>query len=91
MPKYLVETVSVFRMRYVVEAKTASDAKDEVTMNVGDNFHEFSQLHLDEMITSTREIDNAEYLRMFDEDNVYLKDWDEDQKLDFVNVIIYDE
>ena len=91
MPKYLVETVSIFRMRYVVEAKTASDAKDEVTMNVGDNFHEFSQLHLDEMITSTREIDNAEYLRMFDEDNVYLKDWDEDQKLDFVNVIIYDE
>jgi hypothetical protein len=31
MPKYLVETVSVFRMRYVVEAKTASDARDEVT------------------------------------------------------------
>jgi hypothetical protein len=26
---------------------------------------------------------------MFDEDNVYLKDWDEDQKLDFVNVINY--
>ena len=91
MPKYLVETVSIFRMRYVVEAKTASDAKDEVTMNVGDNFHEFSQLHLDEMITSTREIDNAEYLRMFDEDNVYLKDWTEEQKLQFVNVINYDE
>ena len=91
MPKYLVETVSLFRIRYVVEAKNASDARDEVTMNVGDNFHEFSQLHLDEMITSTREIDTAEYLRMFDEDNVYLKDWDEDQKLDFVNVINYDE
>ena len=91
MPKYLVETVSVFRMRYVVEAKNASDAKDEVTMSVGDDFKEFSQLHLDEMISSTREITNAEYLRMFDEDNVYLKDWDEDQKLDFVNVIIYDE
>ena len=89
MPKYLVETVSVFRIRYVVEAKNASDARDEVTMNVGDNFHEMSQLHLDEMITSTREIDTAEYLRIFDEDNVYLKDWDEDQKLDFVNVINY--
>ena len=89
MPKYLVETVSVFRMRYVVEAKNASDARDEVTMNVGDNFHEFSQLHLDEMITSTREIDNAEYLRMFDEDNVYLKDWDEEQKFRFVQVLNY--
>ena len=89
MPKYLVETVSVFRMRYVVEANTASDAKDEVTMCVGEDFKEFSQLHLDEMIPSTREITSAEYLRMFDEDNVYLKDWDEDQKLDFVNVINY--
>ena len=89
MPKYLVETVSVFRMRYVVEAKNASDARDEVTMNVGDNFDEFSQLHLDEMITSTREIDNAEYLRMFDEDNVYLKDWDEEQKFRFVQVLNY--
>lgn len=89
MPKYLVETVSVFRIRYVVEAKNASDAKDEVTMNVGDNFHEFSQLHLDEIITSTREIDNAEYLRMFDEDNVYLKDWDEEQKFRFVQVLNY--
>ncbi len=89
MPKYLVETVSVFRIRYVVEAKNASDARDEVTMNVGDNFHEFSQLHLDEMITSTREIDDAEYLRMFDEDNVYLKDWDEEQKFGFVQVLNY--
>jgi hypothetical protein len=89
MPKYLVETVSVFRMRYVVEAKNASDARDEVTMNVGDNFHEMSQLHLDEMITSTREIDTAEYLRIFDEDNVYLKDWDEDQKLGLVQVLNY--
>jgi hypothetical protein len=89
MPKYLVETVSLFRIRYVVEAKNASDARDEVTMNVGDNFHEFSQLHLDEMITSTREIDNAEYLRMFDEDNVYLKDWDEEQKFRFVQVLNY--
>ena len=91
MPKYLVETVSVFRMRYVVEANNASDARDEVTLNVGDNFHEFSQLHLDEMISSTREIDDVEYLRMFDEDNVYLKDWDEEQKFRFVQVLNYDK
>ena len=89
MPKYLVETVSVFRMRYVVEAKNASDAKDEVTMCVSEDLKDFSQLHVDEMITSTREIDKAEYLRLFDEDNVYLKDWDEGQNLDFVNVLNY--
>ncbi len=91
MPKYLVETVSIFRMRYVVEANNASDAKDEVTMNNDGQLHEFSQLHIDEMITSTREIDRAEYLRMFDEDNDYLQEWDEEQKLDWVNVIDYDK
>lgn len=90
MPKYLVETVSVFRMRYVIEANNASDAKDEVTMNVGE-LREFSQLHVDEMITSTREIDKAEYLRLFDEDNDYLKDWEEENKLGWVNVIDYDK
>ena len=91
MPKYLVETVSIFRMRYVVEANNASDAKDEVTMNNDGQLHEFSQLHIDEMITSTREIDLAEYLRLFDEDNDYLQDWDEEQKLNWVNVIDYDK
>jgi hypothetical protein len=77
-------------MRYVVEANNASDAKDEVSMNEG-NLHEFSQLHVDEMITSAREIDKAEYLRLFDEDNAYLQEWDDDDKLGWVNVIDYDK
>lgn len=90
MAKYLVETISMFRMRYVVEAECAEHAKDEVTMNNDGNLHEFSQHHLDEIITSTREIDREEYLRMFNEDNDYLQDWDEEQKFKFVNVINYD-
>ena len=58
MPKYLVETVSVFRMRYVVEAKTASDARDEVTMCVGDDFQDlilggsFADMSYDRMLIS---------------------------------------
>jgi len=90
MPNYMVETVSVFRMRYVIEAKNASDAKDEVTMNMGE-LAEFSQLHVDEMITSAREIDKKEYLRLFDEDNEYLKDWDKQQKLNWINKLNYDK
>lgn len=91
MPKYLVETISVFRMRYVVEAECAEHAKDEVTMNNDGRLAEFSQLHIDEMITSTREIDRAEYLRLFDEDNAYLQGWDEDSKLQYVNVVDYNK
>jgi len=80
----------MFRMRYVIEANNADDAKDEVTMNNDGYLHEFSQQHLDEIITSTREIDREEYLRMFNEDNDYLQDWDDERKLSFVNVIDYD-
>lgn len=85
----MVETISMFRIRYVIEAECAEHAKDEVTMNNDGNLREFSQYHVDEMITSTREIDQNEYLRMFDEDNDYLREWTEDQKLSFVNVIDY--
>lgn len=90
MAKYLVETISMFRMRYVVEAKNKFDAMDEVTMNDNGELREFSQKHIDENITDAREIDREEYLRMFNEDNDYLQDWDEEQKLTFVNVIDYD-
>ena len=87
MPKYLVETVDFFRMRYVIECESAEHAKDVVTMREAE---EFSQLHLDETITSTRVIDDAEYLRLFDEDNAYLKDWSEEQKFQYVHEVVYD-
>ena len=89
MTKFLIETISMFRMRYVIEANNASHAKDEVVMNKDGDLYEFSQMHLDETITSVREIDQAEYLRQFDEDNEYLKDWTDEDKLSFVNVIDY--
>lgn len=89
MPKYLVETVSMFRMRYVIEAQEEAHARDEVVMNVGD-IREFSQLHLDEIITSSREISDNEYLVLFDKDNDYLVDWSTQQKFSFVNEIDYE-
>lgn len=89
MPKYLVETISIHRIRYVIEAEEASHADDEVAMN--DVEHEFSQKHIDELITSTREITDEEYLKLFDEDNDYLAGWDEASKFKFVNKINYEE
>ena len=87
MPKYLVETIDFFRMRYVVECDSPEHAKDVVTMK---EVEEFSQLYLDETITSTRVIDDAEYLRIFDEDNDYLKEWSEEQKFKYVHKVDYD-
>jgi len=86
MPKYLVETVSMHRIRYVVDCESAEHAKDTVTLNEAE---EFSQLHIDEMITSTRVIDDAEYLRLFNEDNDYLREWSDEQKFKYVHEVNY--
>jgi len=92
MPLYLVETVSIFRHRYVVEAKEEEHAADEVTYNLSDSeFKEFSQQHVDECITSVREIKDEEFESLFDKDNDYLKDWDPALKRKkFINVIGYE-
>lgn len=89
MPKYLVETISMFRMRYVIEANEETHACDEVVLNNDGNLREFSQLHLDEIITSSREIDDVEYLRLFNLDNDYLKSWEDSRKFNAVNVLDY--
>lgn len=92
MTKYLVETISMFRLRYVVEAECADHAKDKVVMNTGDyDFAEFSQFHLGETISSTREIDDTEYLHLFDEDNEYLKEWPTERKFNAVNKVDYNK
>ena len=90
MPKYLVETISMFRMRYVIEALEETHACDEVVMNNDGSLREFSQLHLDEIISSSREISDDEYLALFDRDNDYLTDWDTQQKFSFINEIDYE-
>ena len=90
---YLIETVSIFRHRYVVEAKEASHAEDEVVMNTtgayNEDWIEFSQKHIDESIISTREITPDEYMKIFDVDNDYLKNWTDVEKMQFINVIDY--
>ena len=89
---YLVETVSMFRMRYVIEAREEDHAKDEFVMKIGkEDFHEFSQHHVDEVIVSTRELSAKEYLKLFDKDNDYLKSWDISDKMRFINSVDYKE
>ena len=89
---YLVETVSMFRMRYVIEAHEAGHAEDEFVTQVGkESFKEFSQHHMDEVIVSTRELSAVDYMDLFDKDNDYLKSWSDQEKMQFINVIDYKE
>jgi hypothetical protein len=83
----LVECVSQFRQRYMVEVPVGTDqfgkdksewALDTVTMNEA---REFSQEHLGETIVSHRVISLADALVLCDKDNDYTAEWTEEQKL----------
>jgi len=94
MKKYLIETVSMFRIRYVVEAETEEHACDEFLWleKNKETFKEFSQKHIAENITSVWQLDtDSEYLELFDVDNEYLKSWTDEQKFDFINKVQYKE
>ena len=88
----MLEALSQYRMRYVFEVEDDIDhACDEyVCIESEANLKEFSQLHLEPtVIISHREITKEDYLRMFDEDNDYLKPRTDESKMNFVNVINY--
>lgn len=75
----LVETVSMFRMRYMVEVPAGHKdyALDTVVCNEA---NEFSQQHLDETIISHRVVSKQEALMLCDEDNNYCESWDDAKK-----------
>jgi hypothetical protein len=77
----LVEAISQFRERYMVEVPKgkAEWALDTVTLNQA---QEFSQEHLGEVIVSHRVVSFDEALKMCDKDNHYCKDWNTDKKID---------
>lgn len=83
----LVECVSTFRERYMVEVPVGVDkygknkvdwALDTVTMNEA---KEFSQEHLGEQIVSHRVVTKEEALALCDKDNAYCSSWDEETKI----------
>ena len=67
---YIVDTISTFRHRYVIEANELEHAYDEVTMiNSGDEddaFPEVTQRHLGETIIDGREITKKEFKKMLE-------------------------
>jgi hypothetical protein len=83
----LVEAISTFRERYMVEVPIGVDrygkdkadwALDTVTLSEA---KEFSQEHLGETITSHRVVTKEEALALCDKDNDYCKSWNEQQKI----------
>jgi hypothetical protein len=83
----LVEAISTFRQRYMVEVPVGIDrhgkdktlwALDTVTL---EEAKEFSQEHLGETIVSHRVVTKEEALVMCDKDNDYTKVWNDEMKI----------
>lgn len=77
----LVDTISQFRMRYLVEIPAQAPSEWALDTVVCEEALEFSQEHLGETIVSHRVLTKEEAIQQFDQDNDYLKEWDEDVKI----------
>ena len=77
----MVDTVSQFRMRYMVQVPVGKKewALDTVTMNEA---KEFSQEHIGENIVSHRVVTEEEAIQICNEDNDYCKTWSDEKKID---------
>ena len=75
----LVDCVSKYRMRYMVEVPKGKEvwALDTVTM---EEAKEFSQEYLGETIVSYRAVSKAEALKICDNDNDYARAWNDELK-----------
>ncbi len=87
----MVESIATFRHRYVIELEDNDPsewASDEWTIRDDDpEFIEFSQKFLGSLENSCRVMDQDEFIKIFDEDNDYLKDISLERKLEFINKI----
>jgi hypothetical protein len=84
MSKYLVETVSIFRIRYVVDTENAEYAQDTVVMNEAE---EFGQKHIGENIIGCREVSDDEIPKLFFEDHPYLEQWGPEKAFEYVHKV----
>lgn len=88
----MVTTISTFHHRYIVPIDQLQELNPDAEANahwltdsvVCEEVEEFSQKWLGEQIISVSEVDDEEALRLFDEENQYLKDWTKEQKLNYM-------
>ena len=84
----IVTTVQTFRHRYCIPVSACHTedprvgARDEVTMEA---VKEFSQEHLGEQIVDSKLMTQEETLRLFNEDNPYLRSWTTEQKIRYLD------
>lgn len=79
---YIVETVSMHRMAYCIEAESQVEA--EGILNTRELPNEFGQTHIGENIFYTQEVTEKDYLELFDDLNDYLTHIPTERKLAYI-------
>lgn len=74
---FMVEAISSFHMRYLIQAESATDAK--FIAENRDELVEFSQNHLGETVLSVHKIKTADAIDEFRKDNDYLAGWSDEK------------
>ncbi len=85
----LVETISQYRMRYVIEVPLDHNEREFPCSSTGwaedtvasDDMVELSQKWLGETIVSSQEITHEKIMDLIHEDNSYCAHWSDEQKL----------
>lgn len=94
----VIDTVSMFRQRYVVPKEVVESWNTDVKANdklvkewamdavTTEEVKEFSQKWLGETITNVDMVDTQKILKLFAEDNPeIIKEWSQAKQLDFIN------
>jgi len=81
----IIETVSVFRIRYAVRATDKNQAVSFFESGKIDS--DMSQSHLCETVSYVRTVNEEEFIEIFDADNDYLTDWSKDKKLECIYAV----
>jgi len=85
---YAIDVITTHKSRFVVECeeKKLDDVLIEIPALSTLEYEEFSQEHLGDTVVSFFPIEgNDHYLKLFDNENDYLKKWPVEQKLNLIN------
>lgn len=85
---YAIDIVSSHKSRFMVECEESKleDVLVEIPSLASLDYEEFSQEHLGDKVISFFPVrDDEHYLKLFDDENDYLKKWTVEQKFNLIN------
>lgn len=83
---FIIETVSMHRMAYCIEATSQAEAEEFLHSKIDSNhmIDEFGQHHIGETLFSAMEVDEDIYIDSFDSLNDYLVQIPRERKLSYI-------